>query len=50
VAGDILDFGSGYVDWLSNEEERRGQADAAVPDSRTIRARRKRDMRMGMTS
>lgn len=26
VAGDILDFGSGYVDWLSNEEERRGQA------------------------
>jgi len=26
VAGDILDFGSGYVDWLSAEEERRGQA------------------------
>lgn len=26
VAGDILDFGSGYVDWLTNEEERRGAA------------------------
>lgn len=26
VTGDILDFGSEYVDWLSNEEERRGQA------------------------
>jgi len=26
VTGDILDFGSGYVDWLSAEEEKRGQA------------------------